>query len=147
MRIAFKIAIILLPMSVFSQGLVEDQNPNYQKSMQKYMDQDNSEVLKQGTTVQNTYEAIDELGLGKKLRHVRRMQRMDNRHELRMARAQRRNIHQNFINPYAPQPFFGGFRGPRWGFRPNVFLGGTIHNRRPFVRPHWGMNLGYGWGF
>ncbi len=68
-------------------GFVEDQNPNYEESMSKYLQMDNSYVLGQGTTLQETYVAIDPLEERRKLRALRKQYRANRRlwrHQERM---------------------------------------------------------------
>lgn len=146
---------ILLIASILSfvtvaQDLAPDQNPNYKKAQEKYMDNYDEQNASQGTTLQNTYEAIDEFGMAKELRHERKMQRIENRHDRRMARINRRTFNNAVppypgFNPYLGYGYNNGFGRPF--FQPNVFLGGTIYpQRRRSFRPYLGVNVGYGWG-
>lgn len=87
------IAGLLIATFSFAQTDVEDQNPNHQQSRDYYMNNNQNYVAQQGTTVDNTYDAIDELEAKRKrkelrkeirtlkplLRHQRKMERIKNR--------------------------------------------------------------------
>jgi len=81
-----------------SGTLLSDQNPNYQKSRDKYMTEATSLTKNEGVTIQETYKAIDDVQAKKERRELL----SERRHERRMARIQSRsNRGQQFYNyPY-----------------------------------------------
>ena len=69
------------------EALDYDQNPNYQISQQKYMKESPKYVALQGTTLQQTYKAIDPLEEKRELKALKkryRAERLKWRHEERM---------------------------------------------------------------
>jgi hypothetical protein len=91
---------------------VADQNPNYRQSRDYYMQQKNDYVANQGTTVQETYKAIDELEEKRLLRQRRREIRVERpirRHERRMARIKNRRFFNDrrYWNDYYYNDFYG----------------------------------------
>lgn len=78
------IIAIMCGTSAIAQN-VSDQNPNHARGMSNYMEKVDDLTQTQGTTIQDTYEAIDDTRKAK--RQARRTLRRDRRHELRMARA------------------------------------------------------------
>ena len=73
---------------------VSDQNPNHEQGMTKYMEEVDDLTQTQGTTIQDTYVAIDDTRKAK--REARRTLRRDRRHELRMARANNPGYYNNW---------------------------------------------------
>ena len=93
--------------------LAPDQNPNFRKSLEKYMETKDSYLKLSGTTVQETYKAIDDMEAKKEQKALRK----ERRQERRMARINRpRNYH--------PSPYY-------WGY--------NYHNR-PFNNFDYGWN-------
>lgn len=70
-----------------STTLLPDQNPNYEKSRDKYMANSDSQTAKEGQTVQQTYKAIDDM----QAKQDRKAQKAQWRQDRRMARIQSRN--------------------------------------------------------
>jgi hypothetical protein len=92
-----------------STELVNDQNPNYQTSLNKYLaaGELSNQTLTQGTTAQDTYTAIDPMEERRKRQELRRFFRSQRplwRHQERLERAK---------NP----SFFNGRRNPNFNFR------------------------------
>lgn len=75
---------------------ITDQNPNHAEGMSHYMNQVDDLTKTQGTTVQDTYVAIDDTRKAK--RAARRQIRGERRHELRMARANNPGFYNNRNN-------------------------------------------------
>ncbi len=78
--------------------LVNDQNPNFKVSMDKYVDVKNDYILAQGTTAQETYAAIDPLEEKRVLRSIRKEHRANRslwRHQERMERIKRTRYYSN----------------------------------------------------
>ena len=80
------ITLLLLSfgLSVQAQELLPDQNPNFQLSRTKYMQQKDSLGMYMNTTIQNTYKAYDWY----EARLERRQARFDNRMQRRLWNAQ-----------------------------------------------------------
>lgn len=85
--------------------LAPDQNPNYAVSRSKYMGLADSLIAYHGTTVQDTYRAIDWMAD----RAEARAERRDFRRQLRLIRA------QNWYGNYYPG-FNNGWRNYRYPF-------------------------------
>ncbi|WP_131248833.1 hypothetical protein [Aquimarina atlantica] len=69
--------------------LEEDQNPNYKEAMNRFLKNSQEYTIQQGTTVQETYKAIDPLEEKRELRSLRRQYRSQRaywRHERRLKR-------------------------------------------------------------
>ncbi|MBG6130027.1 hypothetical protein IWQ47_001890 [Aquimarina sp. EL_43] len=69
--------------------LAQDQNPNYKKAMNRFLKNSQEYTIQQGTTVQETYKAIDPLEEKRELRSLRRQYRSQRaywRHERRLKR-------------------------------------------------------------
>ncbi|PQJ72900.1 hypothetical protein [Polaribacter butkevichii] len=102
-----------------SVALLADQNPNYQTSLQKYTaaNEVNSITLLQGTTVQETYTAIDPMEAKrqrKELRKYFRSQRPLWRHQERLERAKNpatyyHSGYNGFSNNYRYNRFNNGY--------------------------------------
>ncbi|WP_196889129.1 hypothetical protein [Aureivirga sp. CE67] len=70
-----------------SESLDYDQNPNYKISQEKYMKEGQQYVALEGTTLQQTYKAIDPMEEKRELKALKkkyRAQRLKWRHEERM---------------------------------------------------------------
>lgn len=76
--------------SIFAQ--VADQNPNFEESLVKYMRLSQDEPASLGTTVQQTYKALDWY----EQREERRALRRSRNHELRM----NRSYYSDYYSPY-----------------------------------------------
>lgn len=94
--------------SVQAQDL-SDQNPNYEQSRNKYMATAENYTQHQGTTVQDTYKAIDELEAKRERKELRKKMRAMRpywRHQRRMERIKNRRFYRNryydrgFYRPY-----------------------------------------------
>ena len=81
------------------QEVNPDQNPNYQKSMNRYLQKKDSLISGEGTTVQNTYKAYDWMELKKERRELRR----ERRYNIRMERAL---APRYYTHPYYNEPYY-----------------------------------------
>lgn len=61
------------------EELSPDQNPNYKKSLEKYMAKKEELTKNEGTTVQATYKAIDDMQIKQERKDLRRSNRQDRR--------------------------------------------------------------------
>jgi hypothetical protein len=126
-------------------SLAPDQNPNYKRSLEKYMAIKDDYIKKEGTTIQNTYKAIDDMEAKKERRALRK----ERRHERRMARINNRRYYNNCYSPY----YYGynSFNNYGWdGYyhnRPYGYNNWRYNNAcRPYTRPHLGLGVSLGWG-
>ena len=101
-----------------------DQNPNYAKSMEKYMTIKDDLLKTQSTTLQNTYKAIDDIELKKERRALKR----SNRHERRLARINNRGYYFNDFYNYTPYNYYWS------GYRPYA-------NYSRYNNPYCGLNV------
>ena len=115
-----------------AQSLVADQNPNYAVSRDKYMKLADSLTDGQGTTIQDTYKAIDWLADRAEAREERR----EFRRQLRMERLRWNN---NYIGSYyyPAYRYRGGYGYPRY------FNDGWLPRRSGFYVNPWGT--GWRW--
>lgn len=113
------IFIIVMGSALYAQEstyLEADQNPNAQAAYEKYAKIADDYILKQGTTSQETYVAIDpmeEKRIRRKIHKDHRAMRSLWRHEERLERA--KNTQYILSNPYRysynsmiGNPFYGG---------------------------------------
>src|SRR5690606_3654130 len=89
-----------------------DQNPNFNRSLQRYVRLSDSLLRYQGATIQQTYKAYDWY----QAREERRALRRERRHLERMA-----NPYYN--DWYYPSIGFGYYGYNNWGWSPYVGLG------------------------
>jgi len=82
---------LLFGLSSLAQGQTPDQNPNHQISADKYAQQSENLLKKQGETIQATYKAYD----WTENKQAQKQARIDRNHQLRMERAR-------FIGYYTP---------------------------------------------
>jgi|GEM_PF-462356 len=102
-NIILYITIFTAGFSVFAQqdnlALEADQNPNYEISQNKYTDSiQKSHTLLQGTTLQDTYRAIDPLEEKRELKSLRRQHRAQRpywRHQRRLERIRNTQYFEN----------------------------------------------------
>ncbi len=111
------------------EELVPDQNPNYKRSMEKYMT-DKDELLKnQGKTIQATYKAIDDMQLKEEHKALRRTYRQ----ERRLARINNRGYFYNspyYSYNYNPYGYNSGYNsGYNYGY-----------SSYGYYRPYCGLN-------
>ncbi len=64
---------------VAQEELAPDQNPNYKNSMEKYVTNKDELLKTEGTTVQDTYKAIDDMQIRQERRDLRRAYRQERR--------------------------------------------------------------------
>lgn len=94
MKTIYSMVLFLFSLTLLAQE-VSDQNPNYQKSYQKYVKVSDSYIKKQGTTAQQTYTAIDpmeEKRIRTKIRKDSRALRRVWKHEERMEAAKHTRV-------------------------------------------------------
>lgn len=99
--------------------LLPDQNPNYEKSRDKYMAKSDDLTSKEGTTVQQTYKAIDDM----QIKQERKDLAAQRRHERRMARIQSRGNRQIY-NPY----YYNGYNNPYGYYHPYYYYNNIYGN-------------------
>ncbi|MBL7730332.1 MAG: hypothetical protein JNM88_04075 [Chitinophagaceae bacterium] len=114
------LTLLLGPVLVNAQTeLAPDQNPNYAISRDKYMKMADSMTKWHGTTLQNTYQAIDWLAD----RERARKNRIDFRRQLRLERARWNGYNyrnDGYYDPYNSynNSYYNSFnnynRGNRW---------------------------------
>jgi hypothetical protein len=131
-----------------SDSLLPDQNPNYKKSMEKYMAIKDDYISKEGTTLQNTYKAIDDMEAKKERKALRKEQR----HERRMARINNRGHYRYYSQPYYfgynyHNPYYWGNRWDRYYYNDPFLFGhyGHLHGRPNYRRTAIGMGVNVGW--
>lgn len=141
MKKIFTLVFVLFLVHGFSQNSIldPDQNPRYKESMDKYMKISDSLNKLQGTTVQNTFKAIDELQDIRDARLKRKLNRING--------VNRRNRWNNyysswgFNNPWWNTPSWGYNNWNNWGGgfnRPWLQLGWNSGWNNPF-------NIGLNW--
>ncbi|MBN8703284.1 MAG: hypothetical protein J0M08_09470 [Bacteroidetes bacterium] len=133
MKIIKKLTILASLVAVFNttsaqDELVPDQNPNYRKSMDKYMTVKDDLTKSESTTIQATYKAIDDM----EIRKERRMQRKEWRQDRRMARINNRGLFWGngyYNNSFGYNPYNYNYYSP---FSPydNFNMGYTPYFRR-----------------
>ena len=102
-----------------SGTLLPDQNPNYQRSRDKYMAESATLTKNEGVTIQETYKAIDDVQAKKD----RRALALDRRHERRMARIESRSYRRqnSFRNRYNDRYYDNNFYNNRYYNNPYGF--------------------------
>ena len=93
MLLTLFVALVFNSQGMKAQELVEDQNPNYRASMQKYMSQKDSLTSTMSTTVQDTYKAYDWYEAKQEQKALRK----ERRYNVRMARAENSS---SYYRPY-----------------------------------------------
>ena len=122
--------IILATNSIYSQDqndLVNDQNPNFKVSLDKYVDVKNDYILDQGTTVQETYAAIDPLEEKRILRSIRKGHRANRslwRHQERMERIKRTRYYSN--SGYYNHGYHNNYYNNGWRYGQNLLTLGLL---------------------
>lgn len=123
MKTFINLTLCLFTVVLFAQkNNASDQNPNHEASYQKYLKDSNNYISKQGTTVQDTYVAIDpmeEKRIRRKTHKEHRAMRSLWRHQERLERAKNTRYYRAPVN-------FGlsssiGFRN--WGLGFSNFRG------------------------
>ena len=116
-NILFLVVVFITTLS-FSQetALAQNQNPNYKVSLDKYLEADNDYVFAEGTTLQETYVAIDLLEERRQLRSLRREHRANRalwRHQERMERA--KNGYSLYDDGYYNDSYYNNsYRNSNW---------------------------------
>ncbi|NII24568.1 hypothetical protein HB364_05745 [Pseudoflavitalea sp. X16] len=102
--------------STAQDNSLAQQNPSYMVSQARYMKMADSINSWHGTTIQDTYKAIDYLEDKREQRANRRAWR----HELRMERARNSGWYNNgYYNDYYPSYGNGYYYNRPWGYRNN----------------------------
>lgn len=143
-NIAYIALSFLLYMNVNAQKdsvtLLPDQNPNFQKSRTKYMEQSATLTQNEGLTIQQTYKAIDDVQAKKDRKELAATRRQ----ERRMARIQSRGYRRySGYNNYNNYGYYGGGYGNN-GY--NNYGYGNYGNNNYGYSPY-GSNYGYGNGY
>ncbi len=115
--------------------LAPDQNPNYKKSQEKYVAKKDELTKNEGTTVQATYKAIDDMQIKQERKDLKR----SNRQDRRMGRITNRGY--NYNSPY----YFSNSNYPNnyYGYNNyNTYPGYSPFNNynNYYYRPSWGFN-------
>lgn len=94
-------------------GLAPDQNPNYMIARDKYITIADSVIAFHGTTIQDTYKAIDFLQDRREAREQRRLFRQS----LRLERVRNGYYYNDYNTPYYYNnyPSYNGYRNYRYG--------------------------------
>jgi len=100
------------------QAQESDQNPNHQISATKYAERSEALLKNQGQTVQDTYKAYD----WTQNKIDQRQARIDRRHELRMAYANRPFYSQR------PYRNYGNYGNQQYGYNNNNYGYGNYNN-------------------
>lgn len=110
----------LLPLIGFSQvrGIMSDQNPNHQKAYEQYATNEDDETNQLSTTVQNTYEAVDEWQEKKDWKEYKKRERFEAKMEQKRNRTYYRP-YRSYRNYYSP---YGGNYNRRFGLNPYFFI-------------------------
>lgn len=114
------------------EELTPDQNPNYKKSQEKYMAKKEELTKNEGTTVQSTYKAIDDMQIKQERKDLRR----SNRQDRRVARIGNRGYYSNSLycdNNYS-YPYYGY---NNFNSYPNYYPNYYYNN---YYRPACGLN-------
>jgi hypothetical protein len=125
---SFLLTMLLTGFTGMAQNtLVQDQNPRYQESRDKYMSMSDSINTWHSTTYQDTYKAIDFLVD----RREARAERRNFRREIRLARAQNYRYYDDYNDYYYPQyrNYNNNYYRPygyRSGYRNNYNLRNTL---------------------
>ena len=104
---------LLLSSSAMAQQAVPDQNPNYQVSMDYYMQHSKELTATQGQTVHETYEAFDWTTHKADMKQQRR----DRKYELQKMRYQTRYrcSYGVYPNTYgSPYNYYSPYNSPFW---------------------------------
>lgn len=145
-KLAYIAFSFLLYMNVNAQKdsvtLLPDQNPNFQKSRAKYMEQSVTLTETQGQTIQKTYKAIDDVQAKKERKELAATRRQERRMARIQSRGYRRGGYYNngynnygYGNGYGNYNNYGygnnygnyGYNNYGYGYRPN-FWGGPTFN-------------------
>lgn len=113
--------------------LAPDQNPNYQKSLEKYVAKKDELTKNEGTTVQATYKAIDDMQIKQEQRDLRR----SNRQDRRLARIGNRGSYYRSSNNnnYSNYPYYGY---NNYNSYPNYYPNNNYYNN--YYSPRYGLN-------
>ena len=124
------------------EDLAPDQNPNYKKSLEKYMAKKDELTKNEGTTVQATYKAIDDMQIRQENKDLRK----SNRQDRRLARINNRGYY--YGSPYynnnsmyynnSGYPYNYGYNnyGYGGGFGYGVGFGYNNYNRYQNYNPY-----------
>ncbi len=119
-----------------SVNLLPDQNPNFQRSRAKYMEQSVELTKNQGQTIQDTYKAIDDVQAKKERRELAATRR----HERRMARIMSRGYG---YGGYYNNGYSYGYNN--YGYN-NYGYNNYGYNNGYYGNPYPNYGYGNGWG-
>ncbi len=124
------------------EDLAPDQNPNYRKSMEKYIANKDELLKNQGKTIQDTYKAIDDM----QIRQDRKDQKKVYRQERRLARINNRRYYNR--GSYYSTPYYGnGYNNGYNSYGYNGYNNGYNNYGYNNYAPSYGYSspgLGYG---
>lgn len=141
LALSFVLATSIQAQTTSTVTLLEDQNPNFQKSRDKYMKQAEELTKNEGQTIQQTYKAIDDVQAKKERKELA----LERRHERRMARIQSRGIGRSrYYNDwgygygnYNSYGNYGNYNSyGNYGYNP--YYG---YNRQPWGHPGFSSNI------
>jgi len=123
-----------------NEALVPDQNPNYKVSLDKYTTANSVDnlTLKQGTTVQDTYKAIDPMEAKrerKELRQYYRSQKPLWRQEVRLERAKNTSYYNGISSNFGINYYNGIHRNYHRSYY-------NLSNRRFYARSLFNFGIG-----
>jgi hypothetical protein len=128
--------------TVTTTTLLPDQNPNYQKSRDKYMAESVTLTKTEGTTIQQTYKAIDDVQAKKERKELA----IEHRHERRMARIQSRSYRRQayYNNGWRNNGFFDNGYYNNGYYNNGYYNNGFYSNPPSWHRPYYYQNNLFG---
>lgn len=105
--------------ATYSGTLLPDQNPNYQRSRDKYINESTTLTKNEGVTIQETYKAIDDVQAKKERKELA----SNRRHERRMGRIQSRGYRRQSNNIYYDNNYYnnGYYSNPNGFYSPQYY--------------------------
>jgi hypothetical protein len=110
--------------------LLPDQNPNYQKSRDKYMQESTTLTQNEGQTVQQTYKAIDDVQAKKERKELAAERRQDRRMARIQSRGNRRSNRGYYNNGYYNNGYYnnGYYSNPSGFYSPQYYSNNIYGN-------------------
>lgn len=126
--------VIAQAQTTATASLLPDQNPNYQKSRDKYMNESAELTKSEGQTIQQTYKAIDDVQAKKERKELASQRR----HERKMARIQSRGFRRNNYSYYDPYNYnngyyYNGYSNPYGFYHPQYYFNNIYRNINPIL--------------
>jgi hypothetical protein len=114
--------------------LLPDQNPNYQKSRDKYVAESATLTKNEGQTVQQTYKAIDDVQAKKERKELASQRRQDRRMARIQSRGQRNRYYGNYdYNNYNNGYYANGYTNPYGFYHPQYYSNNIFRNVNPIL--------------